>query len=118
MVEGAEDRDLFGFRGPHGKVGALDALHGRGVCPEFLIEVEVRTFVKEVQVVCRKQTGLLRREPVWLRCRFELLVRVVIQNGIHRCRVLCAGARRQSAGRVFLRWSIRCGRRMARNDPA
>jgi hypothetical protein len=48
MVERPEDRDLLGFRRPHRKVRALDTLQGRGMRAEFVVEVEMRSFVKEV----------------------------------------------------------------------
>ena len=98
MVECPEDRDLLGFRCPHRKVRALDTLQCRGMRAEFIVQVEMRTFVKEVEVVRREQAPALVREFRCRRSRIETFSGTMIDKGVHRCRVLWLRADRQSAG--------------------
>ena len=109
MVERPEDRDLLGFRRPHRKVRALDTLQGRGMRAEFIVQVEMRTFVKEVEVVRREQTPALVRESRCRRSRIEMFAGAMIGKGVHRCRVLWLRADRQSAGDSVGRQWFRMG---------
>jgi hypothetical protein len=50
-VEVAHDRDLLGFRGPYREPGACIPLSLQQVGPQFFIEAEVATFVKEIEII-------------------------------------------------------------------
>lgn len=65
---------------------------------EFIVQVEMRTFVKEVQVVRREQTMVFARTEHPLRDGIELFAGAMIDEWIHTCRVLWLRADRQSAG--------------------
>jgi hypothetical protein len=51
MVERAEDRDLLRLRCPDRKIGAFNPLESRGVRAEFVIQMEVRALIEEIEIV-------------------------------------------------------------------
>ena len=51
MIKGSEDRNLFSCRSPDGKIGSFHSLYSRGVSTEFVIEVKVGSFVKQIEIV-------------------------------------------------------------------
>jgi hypothetical protein len=50
-VEAPHDRNPFRIRSPHREVGAGDVIQVEEVAPQFLIEVEMASFIEEINIV-------------------------------------------------------------------